>query len=87
LVAAATTAGFERPFTVEDVGNEHRDHARNDLRGDRLGVENRQLKGVKDARVDDERGTADDRELDQLVVLDEQISQRLGDAVYRVVDY
>ena len=39
-----------------------------DLGGHRLGLQDRQLQRVEDRRVDDERGRADDRELDQLVM-------------------
>ena len=68
VVAFAAAAVAETPFPVEDVGRDHGDDAGDHLGGHRLGFQNGQLQGVEDDRVDDERGGADDGELDQFVV-------------------
>ncbi|KPG44829.1 hypothetical protein AN916_09685 [Mycobacteroides immunogenum] len=58
----------EAPFPIKDVGGDDRDDAGDDLGGEGLGFQDRQLERVEDARVDDEGGGADNAELDQLVV-------------------
>ena len=68
MVALAAPAIAEAPLPVQDVGRDDRDDARDHLGGHRLGLENRQLQGVENRRVDDERGAADDGEFDQFVM-------------------
>ncbi|SKV09661.1 Uncharacterised protein [Mycobacteroides abscessus subsp. abscessus] len=65
LPAASVT---ETPLPIEDVGGDDGDDAGDDFRGEGLGLQDRQLEQIEDARVDDEGGGADDAELDQLMV-------------------
>ena len=67
-MALAAAAVAEAPFPVQHVGRDDRDDARDDLGGYRLGLENRQLQGVENRRVDDECGAADDGEFDEFVM-------------------
>ena len=67
-MAFAAAAVPEAPLPIENVGGDHRDDPGDHLGRDRLGLEDGQLEGEEDHRVDYERGRADDRELDQFVV-------------------
>ena len=68
VMAFPPAAVTEAPFPIEDVGGDHRDDSRDDLRCDRLGFQDRQLERVENRRVDEKSGGADDRELDQLMM-------------------
>jgi hypothetical protein len=84
VVALTAAAVPEAPFPVQDVGRDDRDDARDDLGGDRLGLEDRQLERVEDSGVDDERRGADDRELDELVMPFGEGPDRAGQRQARV---
>ncbi len=86
MVFLSSAAVLERPLAVEDVGRNYRDHTGDDLRRDRLRFEHRQLEGLEDAGVDDESRTAHDCELDQLVMAECDVPERLGDAVDHAID-
>src|SRR5690606_25887669 len=80
VVPFAAPAGAERPLPVQDVGHDGGHHDGERLRRRRLLLEHGELERVPDDVVDDERGGADDRELELLPVLDQHPAQRLRHA-------